>query len=216
MPARIEAGARGQIHADQSALRPHAKLSAAPGAPAGGRITEARIDRNSRADSAEDARTDRSDAFLPACSRMLAQAWAISCPITIATSSSVRFSGQDAVVEGDAAARHAEGVTVGEAQQVDLPVPFGASGFQRVGERDDALGDGAQADQLRVVSVATASFLCASASIWLYCSFDCWSNCAHRRRPRMRDSWARIPSSCAAAAGGARCAQAPAPARLSI
>ena len=84
-----------------------------------------------------------------ACSR---SACAISWPMIIATSSSVSCSfWQDAVVEGDLAAGHAEGVDLLAADQVDLPLPLLRARVPLRGERNDALRDVAQPLQLRVV-----------------------------------------------------------------
>jgi hypothetical protein len=57
----------------------------------------------------------------------------------------------DARVEGDLAARHAEGIDLLAADQVDLPAPGIRTGIPLRGVRDQPPGDGAQALQLRVV-----------------------------------------------------------------
>ena len=59
--------------------------------------------------------------------------------------------GQDAPVEGDLAARHAEGVDLRAADQVDLPLPVARALVALRGEGDHPLGHVAQPLELRVV-----------------------------------------------------------------
>jgi hypothetical protein len=58
---------------------------------------------------------------------------------------------EDARVEGDLAAGHAEGVELFGVDGDDLPLPLIGPLVPAQAVRDDALGDGAQADHLRVV-----------------------------------------------------------------
>mmetsp|Transcript_54684 Transcript_54684/g.129235 ORF Transcript_54684/g.129235 Transcript_54684/m.129235 type:complete len:310 (-) Transcript_54684:1187-2116(-) len=58
---------------------------------------------------------------------------------------------ENAVIEGDLAARHAKRVELGVAKQVDLPFPLPCAVVPFVAERDDALGDVAQPLQLRML-----------------------------------------------------------------
>src|SRR5207247_6866750 len=58
---------------------------------------------------------------------------------------------QDAVVEGDLAARHAEGVELLRADEVDLPAPVLCALVALSSERNDALRNGAQPHYLRMV-----------------------------------------------------------------
>ena len=58
---------------------------------------------------------------------------------------------QDAPVEGDLAAGHAEGVELRRADQVDLPLPLSRPGVPVITVGNDAVGDFAQSDHLRVM-----------------------------------------------------------------
>ena len=70
---------------------------------------------------------------------------------------------EDAEIEGDLATRHAEGIDLLAANQVDLPLPVGgarrAAQVGRVAERNQPLSDRIQADHLGVVG-RCQGFLC--------------------------------------------------------
>ena len=60
--------------------------------------------------------------------------------------------GQDAEIESDLAARHAKGVDLLRADQVDVPTPLRGARVAAGGERDDAFGDVAKPLQLGIVN----------------------------------------------------------------
>jgi hypothetical protein len=90
------------------------------------RIAEARIDTEIGRRAPSTRANTEATLFLPPPARARARAaWAIVAHHHRHFIVGQIQLGQDAVVEGDAAARHAEGVDGVGAQQVDLPVPFG-------------------------------------------------------------------------------------------
>src|SRR5471032_1998341 len=95
--------------------------------------------------------------------------------------------------------------TVGELSRLTSHFQLAESGFQRAVNGISRLAMARSRISCGLRSVATASFWWAWASIWSYCSFDCWSNWqASPPRPRRRDMLLTgMPSSWPPAATGA-------------
>lgn len=88
----------------------------------------------------------------------------------MAISSSVSLSlVDDAGVEGDLAAGHAERVDLLAADEVDLPAPLAGARIPLRGIRDEALGNGAQALQLRVTGICQRTLGLGFCSSSWYC-----------------------------------------------
>ncbi len=89
--------------------------------------------------------------------------------------------GEDAAEKADAAARHAEGVDLVGAEQIDLPVPFRRFRIPARGVGNHALGDVAQADYLGMVGrrqrVLLLGFLHQLQVLLLGLGFDRFGRC---------------------------------------